>query len=78
MNLFKALWFCKDARGGSDHAGKIHYRMEYLAKRSGTRVIIRQSAKEIQLEREEESEEEKDESSEIDENAMVKLSIHFV
>ncbi|XP_062554662.1 uncharacterized protein LOC134219811 [Armigeres subalbatus] len=37
-----ALWFHKNARGDGRHAGKIHYRMELLAKKSDNRVIHRQ------------------------------------
>nr|XP_029715639.1 uncharacterized protein LOC109397381 isoform X1 [Aedes albopictus] len=36
-----ALWFHKNGRGEGRHAGKIHYRMEYFAKKSDNRVIRR-------------------------------------
>lgn len=39
-----ALWFHKNGRGEGRHAGKIHYRMELLAKKSESRVIHRQHA----------------------------------
>nr|XP_029723539.1 uncharacterized protein LOC109403469 isoform X2 [Aedes albopictus]XP_029723540.1 uncharacterized protein LOC109403469 isoform X2 [Aedes albopictus] len=37
----QALWFHAHARGTNRHAGRIHYRMEYLARQSGERVIKR-------------------------------------
>ncbi|XP_062534812.1 uncharacterized protein LOC134203994 isoform X2 [Armigeres subalbatus] len=37
-----ALWFHKNGRGEGRHAGKIHYRMENLAKQSDSRVFFRQ------------------------------------
>lgn len=37
----QALWFHAHARGLNRHAGRIHYRMEYLARKSGERVIKR-------------------------------------
>ncbi|EAT37863.1 AAEL010194-PA [Aedes aegypti] len=37
-----ALWFHKNGRGDGRHAGKIHYRMESLAKQSDSRVFLRQ------------------------------------
>ncbi|XP_062551888.1 uncharacterized protein LOC134217124 [Armigeres subalbatus] len=39
-----ALWFHKNGRGEGRHAGKIHYRMEYYAKKSDKRVISRPRA----------------------------------
>ncbi|XP_055526615.1 uncharacterized protein LOC129719171 [Wyeomyia smithii] len=36
-----ALWFHRHGRGSGRHAGKIHYRMERLAKLSSTRVFHR-------------------------------------
>lgn len=37
----QALWFHAHARGPNRHAGRIHYRMEYLARISGERVLKR-------------------------------------
>ncbi|XP_062553703.1 uncharacterized protein LOC134218586 [Armigeres subalbatus] len=34
-NVSQALWFHAHARGPNRHAGRIHYRMEYLARTSG-------------------------------------------
>ncbi|XP_065090547.1 uncharacterized protein LOC135711600 [Ochlerotatus camptorhynchus] len=38
-----ALWFYKNGRGSGRHSGKIHYRMEFLAKKSDKRVFHRLS-----------------------------------
>ncbi|XP_055550930.1 uncharacterized protein LOC129733254 isoform X2 [Wyeomyia smithii] len=37
----QALWFHAHARGVNRHAGRIHYRMEYLARKSEQRVVKR-------------------------------------
>ncbi|XP_065079427.1 uncharacterized protein LOC135702327 [Ochlerotatus camptorhynchus] len=41
--LLQALWFYKNGRGSGRHSGKIHYRMEFLAKKSDKRVFHRLS-----------------------------------
>ncbi|XP_065092129.1 uncharacterized protein LOC135712957 [Ochlerotatus camptorhynchus] len=46
----QALWFHAHARGPNRHAGRIHYRMEYLARTSGERVIKRRRTEEQQTE----------------------------
>lgn len=35
------MWFHINGRGEGRHAGKIHYRMEYFAKKSNKRVFHR-------------------------------------
>ncbi|XP_065085860.1 uncharacterized protein LOC135717162 [Ochlerotatus camptorhynchus] len=40
-----ALWFYLNGRGDGKHAGKIHYHMEYLAKRAEGRVFKRNAHK---------------------------------
>ncbi|XP_058817158.1 uncharacterized protein LOC131680435 isoform X1 [Topomyia yanbarensis] len=37
----QALWFHPNARGKNRHSGRLHYHMEYLARKSGERVIPR-------------------------------------
>ncbi|KXJ76534.1 hypothetical protein RP20_CCG009478 [Aedes albopictus] len=37
----QALWFHPHGRGKYRHAGRIHYHMEYLSRRSGKRVVNR-------------------------------------
>ncbi|XP_062714475.1 uncharacterized protein LOC115253595 [Aedes albopictus] len=37
----QALWFHPHGRGKHRHAGRIHYHMEYLSRRSGKRVVNR-------------------------------------
>ncbi|KXJ68262.1 hypothetical protein RP20_CCG004689 [Aedes albopictus] len=51
INLEKALWFHAHARGLNRHAGRIHYRMEYLARISGERVIKRRRIGEPETDR---------------------------
>lgn len=41
----QSLWFHKHGRGLNKHSGKLNYRMETLAKKSGERVVVRPSKK---------------------------------
>lgn len=43
-----ALWFYKNGRGDGKHAGKLHYHMEYLAKRADGRVFHRKIQKRVE------------------------------
>lgn len=45
------MWFHAHARGLNRHAGRIHYRMEYLARISGERVIKRRRIGEPETDR---------------------------
>ncbi|XP_058817107.1 uncharacterized protein LOC131680409 [Topomyia yanbarensis] len=44
-NTPQALWFLINGRGEGRHAGKIHYHMEYLAKKQTSRVFVRKNTK---------------------------------
>ena len=37
----QALWFHPNARGKNHHSGRLHYHMEYLARKSGIRIVNR-------------------------------------
>nr|XP_029728108.1 uncharacterized protein LOC115266270 [Aedes albopictus] len=37
----QALWFHPNARGKNHHSGRLHYHMEYLARKSGVRIVHR-------------------------------------
>ncbi|KXJ71670.1 hypothetical protein RP20_CCG019960 [Aedes albopictus] len=37
----QALWFHPNARGKNHHSGRLHYHMEYLARKSGVRIVNR-------------------------------------
>ncbi|XP_058811198.1 uncharacterized protein LOC131676086 [Topomyia yanbarensis] len=63
----QALWYYQNARGEGAHAGKLHYRMEYLAKLSGERIIKRRAKQESQAE----SKDEEPDASIVDEDALV-------
>ncbi|XP_062533415.1 uncharacterized protein LOC134202443 [Armigeres subalbatus] len=62
-----ALWFYLNGRGDGKHAGKIHYRMEYLAKRAEGRVFNRK----VQISKEQPVKIEESSLSETDLFAMV-------